>query len=49
MYLLSEAHVAVVGGDSFGNPKNIRLSYAASEDDLKEALSRMKIAIEKLS
>ena len=49
MYLLSEAHVAVVGGDSFGNPNNIRLSYAASEDDLKEALSRMKIAIEKLS
>ena len=42
MYLLSEANVATVTGDACGNPNCIRLSYATSEDLLKEALKRIK-------
>ncbi|NGM63765.1 pyridoxal phosphate-dependent aminotransferase [Sphingobacterium sp. SGR-19] len=49
LYLLNEGHVATVGGDSFGNNNYIRLSYAASDDALKEALSRIKEALGKLS
>ena len=49
MYLLNEAHVSLVTGEAFGSPECIRLSYAASEDDLKEAISRIKSALEKLS
>ncbi len=45
MYLLSEANVATVTGDAFGNPNCIRLSYATSEDQLKEALRRIKEAL----
>ena len=45
MYLLSEANVATVTGDAFGNPNCIRLSYATSEDLLKEALKRIKEAL----
>lgn len=48
MYLLSEAKVAVVTGDAFGSPKCIRFSYAASEEELTEALNRIKIALAKL-
>ncbi|MGK4566990.1 pyridoxal phosphate-dependent aminotransferase [Flavobacterium sp. 3HN19-14] len=42
MYLLGEANVATVTGDAFGNPNCIRLSYATSEDQLKEAIKRIK-------
>lgn len=42
MYLLSEANVATVTGDAFGNPNCIRFSYATSEDLLTEALRRIK-------
>jgi aspartate aminotransferase len=42
MYLLSEANVATVTGDAFGNPDCIRLSYATSEELLTEALRRIK-------
>lgn len=42
MYLLSEANVATVTGDAFGNPNCIRLSYATSEELLTEALRRVK-------
>jgi len=48
LYLLNEAHVATVGGDSFGNNHYIRLSYAASDENLKEALWRIKEALGKL-
>ncbi|MCF8370732.1 MAG: pyridoxal phosphate-dependent aminotransferase [Bacteroidales bacterium] len=48
MYLLEEAHVAVVPGNAFGNENCIRLSYACSEEELVEALSRMKIALGRL-
>jgi len=49
LYLLNEGHIATVGGDSFGNNNYIRLSYAASDENLKEALRRMKEALGKLS
>ncbi len=42
MYLLSEANVATVTGSAFGNPECIRISYATSEDQLTEALRRIK-------
>jgi aspartate aminotransferase len=48
LYLLEEGHVATVGGDSFGDPKSIRLSYAAAEDKLVEALRRIKEVLGKL-
>ena len=42
LYLLENANVATVTGAAFGNPNCIRISYAASEDELKEAISRIK-------
>ncbi len=45
MFLLEEALVATVTGDAFGNPDCIRFSYAASEDQIKEALKRIKTAV----
>ena len=45
LYLLDKAHVATVTGEAFGNPNCIRLSYATSEDQLKEALLRIKNAL----
>ena len=48
IYLLEEAHVATVGGDSFGDKKSIRISYAAAEHKLIEAVRRIKAALEKL-
>lgn len=49
LYLLNVGHVATVGGDSFGNDKYIRLSYAASDESLVEALRRIKEALGKLA
>jgi aspartate aminotransferase len=48
IFLLEEGHVATVGGDSFGDPKSIRISYAAAEDKLIEACRRIKEALGKL-
>lgn len=45
LYLLNEGHVATVSGDSFGDPKSIRLSYAAANDKLIEAARRIKSAL----
>ena len=45
MYLLAEAHVGLVAGSSFGNDNCIRLSYAASEEVLSEAIRRIKEAL----
>jgi aspartate aminotransferase len=42
MFLLKEAKVATVTGEAFGNPNCIRLSYAVSEDEIKEALKRIR-------
>ncbi len=46
MYLLNVAHVTGVAGTSFGNDKCIRFSYATSLDKLKEAVTRIKKAVE---
>ncbi len=48
IYILEEAHVATVSGDAFGSPDYIRFSYATSDERLKEALQRMKTALDKL-
>ncbi|GGG25882.1 aminotransferase [Dokdonia pacifica] len=45
MYLLEYANVATVTGDAFGNPNSIRISYAASSDQIKEAIKRIKDAV----
>lgn len=45
LYLLEEAKVATVTGEAFGDPNCIRLSYAASEKDIKEAIKRIKEAV----
>ena len=42
MVILEKAHVATVSGDAFGCPKNIRISYAASQDNIKDAVNRIK-------
>lgn len=47
-YLLMHAHVATVGGSSFGAPTCIRISYAASEAALTEAVARIRRALEAL-
>lgn len=48
MYLLEEAHVACVGGVSFGAPECIRMSYATSDENIIEAMRRIKEALAKL-
>ena len=42
MLILEKAHVATVTGDAFGSPKNIRISYAASNENIKKAVNRIK-------
>ena len=48
MYLLNSCYVALVSGAPFGNPECVRISYAASEEKLIEAVKRIKIQLEKL-
>ena len=48
MYLLTEGHVATVGGDPFGAPGCIRLSYATSEDVISEGVTRIASALARL-
>ena len=48
MYLLEEAHVATVEGAAFCAPDYIRLSYATSDENIKEAVARIKVALAKL-
>jgi aspartate aminotransferase len=49
MFLLEKAHVSLVTGDAFGEPNCIRLSYAASEKDLRQAMERIKTTLLTLS
>lgn len=42
MFLLEEGHVATVGGDAFGDPYCFRMSYATSDDNIREAMKRIK-------
>lgn len=47
-YILYKAHVAIVAGVAFGADDCVRIAYSASEDQLKEAINRIKIAVEAL-
>ncbi len=48
LYLLEEGHVASVGGDAFSSPNNIRFSYATSDENIIEAMKRVKAALAQL-
>ena len=48
MYLLEEGHVATVGGDAFGDPDCFRMSYATSDENIIEAMRRIKEVLGKL-
>lgn len=48
LYLLDEFGLALVPGDAFGEPNGIRLSYAASQEDLEEAINRLKKGLSSL-
>jgi len=48
MYLLEVGHVATVGGDAFGDPDCFRMSYATSDDNIREAMRRIKMVLAKL-
>ena len=48
MYLLEKGHVATVGGDAFGDPECFRMSYATSDENIVEAMKRIKDAVAKL-
>lgn len=48
LYLLEEGHVATVGGDAFGAPRCFRMSYATSDDNIREALRRIRHVLSKL-
>ena len=48
MFLLEEGHVATVGGDDFGDPDCFRMSYATSDDNIREAMRRIKETLAKL-
>lgn len=48
MYLLEVGHVATVGGDDFGSPECFRMSYATSDENIIEAMKRIKEALSRL-
>ena len=48
MYLLEVGHVATVGGDAFGSPECFRMSYATSDENIIEAMKRIKETLSKL-
>ena len=48
MYLLETGHVATVGGDAFGDPQCFRMSYATSDENIVEAMRRIKETLAKL-
>ena len=49
LYLLEHAHVATVGGDAFGSPRCFRMSYATSDENIVEAMRRIKDALAELA
>ena len=49
MYILEKAHVSIVTGEAFGDPNCVRISYAASEADLRKAISQIKEALSLLN
>jgi len=49
MYLLEVGHVATVRGDAFGDPNCFRMSYATSDDNIREAMRRIKSCLSRLA
>ncbi len=49
LYLLHDAHTALVSGEAFGAPNCLRISYSLSREKLREAISRIAVALGKLS
>lgn len=49
MYLLEVGHVATVGGDAFGSPECFRMSYATSDENIEEAMRRIREALAQLA
>lgn len=49
LFLLEDARVSLVSGEGFGSPECLRLSYAASEEELKAAIERIRLSLQKLS
>ena len=49
MYLLEVGHVATVGGDAFGSPECFRMSYATSDENIIEAMRRIKETLARLA
>ena len=49
MYLLEVGHVATVGGDAFGSPECFRMSYATSDENIVEAMKRIKETLARLA
>ena len=47
-YLLEVGHVATVGGDAFGSPECFRMSYATSDENIVEAMRRIKGTLARL-
>lgn len=48
LFILEDGHVATVAGDAFGDPYCFRMSYATSDDNIREAMSRIKKSLAKL-
>ena len=48
LYLLEKGHVATVGGDAFGDPECFRISYSTSDENIIEAMRRIKVALASL-
>lgn len=48
MYLLEVGHVATVAGDAFGDPECFRMSYATSDENIREAMNRIKNVLSRL-
>ena len=48
MFLLEEGHVATVAGSAFACPGYIRMSYATSDDNIREAMRRIEATLAKL-
>ncbi len=48
-YILHEAHVAIVAGEAFGADDCVRVAYATSEEQLREAIKRIRAAVERMA
>jgi len=49
LYILESEHLAIVPGEAFGSPNCVRIAYATSEEELTEAIHRLKSALDRLN